>query len=509
MYRLYSFYCLLASAMLVASVTSSAYADDSESSLTEVATPILRIAMQSPEEINLGKSATFLIHVANRGDATAAQTLVSTVLPEHLELVTADPEPIEVEGNIYKFQVGDVAPRSVKRITLVAIPRETTPVKLRTTVVFATSAQAMAIVRKPELDITVQAPANAVLGDEVDWVVRITNTGDGRADDVKLTPTLVDGEVEGRALRNTVQVGRLKAGETKEYQFSAVVSTRGEVTAKFEGSTPDGLTASQELTLNVLQAELSLEAIGAQVLPIGRDGLYEIRLKNTGDAPTSPVLVTAQIPEGIEITDAVENAYREDTRTLRWRVSSVEARGTIPIRFRAEGLEAGDSTIDIKAQSRGIDEVKLSHTTRVISRSNLVVTVVNDREVAEVGEPIAFRIVVVNAGSRSASDLDVRVSLPEALVAQDTSEYEVRGAEVVFPSRSLKSGEKATLVFQAQGRDIGEQRVKVRVGCSDLQSDLTFEGTAFLYRNEASTAAERTVNREPRELTPIPLEVLR
>jgi hypothetical protein len=346
------------------------------------------------------------------------------------------------------------------------------------------------VVRRPELKLVAEAPAEVKIGTQVDWTILVTNIGDGRAEDIVVTPTLVDGQVQGEPLQQPVKIGPLKPGETKEVGFTVVPSRRGKLTARFVSSNPDGLTASQDSAIQILQAELAIEAIGPRVQPMASEGEYEIRVSNPGDARTDPTLVTVKIPEGLEVTDALENAYHEETRRLRWRITGIDPTAVVRLKFRAETIADGEQTLTVVAESEHIASASTTHTTTVISRANPIVTVMSDQEFSPVGAPIGFKVAVVNAGSRLAENLRIRVLIPAGLEAVDSESYQVAGEQIEFPSQKLESGEKTMLAFQVIGRQVGEHRIRVLVDGAALANELLFEGSAFCY-SDAEAPSER------------------
>ncbi len=454
------------------------------SPVVSVATPALQVTTQNPREINLGKPATFIISVENASRIPATGVVVSTTIPDHVEVTRSEPAAMKVEGRQHRFQVGDLSPGATRRLTLVVVPRSTVPVKLDTTVFFASSTQSSVVVRKPVLKITAHAPQEAILGEPIKWTVLVTNTGDGPAEGVVVTPTVVAGKFEGNALRKPVNVGVLQAGETKELTFVAAGSSRGEATARFLASNPDGLEAQQASSLKILQAELAVRVAGPQLQPMGRDGLYEVRVTNPGDAPTGSTMVTVHIPEGLEITNAPEHGYNEEARTLRWRITTVRPSDVVPLRFRAETALDGDQVVEVDVRAERVTAASATHITTVLSRPNLIVTVLNSQEMSAVGDPIQFEVRLLNAGSKNATDVRVRVAVPEGLEAVESAEYSLNRGQIEFPPRALASGEKTSISFRAVGRIVGDHRVRVMISSLAMDNELAFEGSAFCYSRE-------------------------
>lgn len=472
---------------------------DGASRSNQPAIPVVRITVENPPEINLGKAASFTIVVTNQGNSAANGVVVATSIPKHAELTSTNPAPTEVEGSIAKFLVGDLPPGATRRLTLVTIPRTKQPIRLSATTTFNTLTQSTLIVRQPALKLSAQVSPQAEIGTEVDWVVRVTNTGDGPADNVIVTPSLVEGKVQGTPLKQAIKIGGLKPGETKEVQFTVVPTVRGKVAAKFVGSNVDGLEASEESVFKALQAHLAVVAMGPTVQPLAREGNYEVRVTNPGDATAGSTMVVVKIPAGLEVTATTEKAYDHETRTLRWRITKVRPSDVVRLPFRAETIADGDQTLEVVATCERIEDATAKLTTKVISRPNFVVTVLNDQELAAISDPIGFRITVINAGSKTAEDLSVRVAIPEGMQPVASGDYQVAGSEIKFPIQKLASGEKVTLAFRAKASRVGEHRVQVLVNGGGLSSELSFEGTTFCYKNDEVPVSRSTQGETPND----------
>jgi uncharacterized repeat protein (TIGR01451 family) len=472
---------------------------DDASQTVATSIPIVRITVENPHEINLGKAATFLVSVSNQGKSPVNDVVVTTRIPRHVELAETTPRPSEVEGGFVRFQIGTLAPGASRRMTLVTIPRTKDPIQLNATTTFNIASRSTVLVRQPMLELKAQVPAQSEIGTEVDWLIRVTNTGDGSADNIVVTPRLMEGNVQGNPLQQAVKIGGLKPGETKEVQFTVIPTRRGKLTATFQGSNADGLEATEESTFQVLQAELAVAMAGPAVQPLAREGNYEIRVTNPGDATTGAAMVFAKIPTGLEVTMAAENAYNEATRTLRWQITQIRPTDVVRLPFRAETTQAGEQTLKVFVQSDQIKDATVAHTTRVISRSNLIVTVVNDQELTAIKDPVVFKVTVINAGSRLVDDLRVRVAMPEGLNAVNSVGYNVTDGKIVFPVQKLASGEKVTLAFGVVGDRSGEHRVRVLVSGGTLSRELSFEGSAYYYSNDEAPVKTDQVTVETEE----------
>lgn len=487
-----------AAALLLALLASTAQAQRNAEKLAVGRTnPLLTVTTQNPREINIGKPATFIFAVKNEGKTVAMGVLIETSIPEHAEVTKTEPKALKVDGLKHTFQLGTMAPGESRQLMLVMIPRKVSLIQLNYIVTFATPTETSLVVRQPILTTTARIESEVVIGSQAEWIVRVTNAGDGPAKDVILTPSLVDGQLAGQPLANAVQVGLLKAGESKDVKFNIQPIKSGKLAARFVCSNPDGLIAEDNSSSKVLQAKLVVTSKGPRIQPMGRNGEYEFLIANSGDTPTGRAFVTIAIPAGLEITSAADNAWDGETRSLRWRITSIDPADVVSVSFQAETNADGPQTLSatVKADYEFIETATATHTTKVISRPNLIVTVLNNQEFTTVGSPISFKIMIVNAGSKVADQLRVRVAMPAELKGFEQEGYTLADEIIEFPLQKLQSGEKVTLPFYALGSKEGEHRLRVLLDGSTLSHELSLESSAFCYSDaqpEADTAATDT-----------------
>lgn len=471
-------------------------------------TPTLQVETENPAAVNLGKPATFTIRVKNTGSVPATGIVVATKIPAHVDLDGSKPRAASVAGRTHHFVIGDLQPGQTQLVSLVLRPRTTAPIQLDTTTIFAASTRSSAIVQRPLLRISPSAPEVVEVGESVTVVVCVSNVGDGTITDVVLTPQLTEGKVDGAAFSKAVPVGTIRAGESRKVRMSATAVARGMLAGKYAASNPDGVTATAQSRTKVVQAQLAVSATGPRVRPLAREAVYQIRVTNPGDAIARSTDVVATLPAGLTVTK-VEDGGKQDEQsgTVIWKLKDLSPGTDAILRFRAETSGEGEQELSVVASATRVRQTGASHTTLVISRPNLIATVLNDAELAAVGEPMNFQLIVVNAGSKSANDVTIRVAIPEALEATRMPGYEIQGAEILFPTQRIASGERIRLTFRAVGKTVGDHRVTASLDSLILGSEIAVEGIAYCYSESDPAAAARTARTPSRRREAVPVQV--
>lgn len=470
--------------------------------------PTLQVETENPPAVNLGKPATFTIRVKNTGSIPATGIVVATKVPDHVDLDESKPRAASVDGRTHHFLIGDLQPGQTQVVSLVLRPRSTAPIQLDTTTIFAASTRSSAIVQRPLLLIKPRAPEIVEVGDAVEVVLCVSNVGDGTIENVVVTPSLTKGAVEGAAFSKAVLVGTIPAGEQRFVRISGASVERGMLVGSYEASNPDGVKATALSQTQVVQAELTVSATGPRVRPLAREVVYQIRVTNPGDAVARSTEVVATLPAGLTVTK-VEDGGRKDTEsgTVSWNLKGLSPGKEAILRFYAETSGAGEQMVSVAAHAKRVPETNASHMTLVISRPNLIATVLNDAELAAVGEPMNFQLIVVNAGSKSADDLAIRVAVPDALEATPMSGYQIQGAEILFPPQSIGSGERIKLTFRAVGKSVGDHRVRASLDSLILGSEIAVEGIAYCYSDTDPAAAVHTARTTSSRRATVPVIV--
>ncbi|HRX81652.1 MAG TPA: CARDB domain-containing protein, partial [Pirellulaceae bacterium] len=469
--------------LLLLFLISPSHGQDSRASMAPrlgTSTPTLQVDTENPPAVNLGKPAVFTIRVKNTGSVPATGVVIATKIPTHVDLDESKPKATSVDDRTYHFLIGDLQPGQTQLVSLVLRPQSTAPIQLDTTTIFAASTRSSAVVQRPLLEVSPRAPQIVEVGESVNVVLCVSNVGDGDITEVVLTPSLTKGNVDGTGFSKAVPVGTIPAGESREVRLSATAIARGLLLGKYEASNPDGVTATGLSQTQVVQPELKISATGPRVRPLAREAVYEIRVTNPGDAVARSTEVVAALPAGLTVTHIEDGGQKDaQTGTLSWNLTGVSPGRDAIVRFRAETSREGEQKLLVAARAKRVPDTTASVLTLVISRPNLIATVLNDAELAAVGESMNFQLVVVNAGSKAANDVTIRVAIPAALEATQMPGYQVQGSEILFPAQQIAAGEKVKLSFRAIGKKVGDHRVRVSVDSQILGSEIAVEGIAF------------------------------
>ena len=210
---------------------------------------------------------------------------------------------------------------------------------------------------KPSLDITIDGPAKQYIDRPVDYTVTVKNTSGDPALNTRVTVQSPQGadrfNVESQnASGNTVNVGRLDGGESRQFKVSmaATQPSKLSTTVTANAYCVDAVEQTIETQVEGIAAILLEVVDQVDPVPVGENTTYEIYVKNQGSAPDDNVELTATIPDAYEFVEATGDSQVErDGNTIRfqkvptvapgevmaWEVT-VKAKSAEKVRFRIE-----------------------------------------------------------------------------------------------------------------------------------------------------------------------------
>jgi uncharacterized repeat protein (TIGR01451 family) len=238
----------------------------------------------SETNVNAPFDATFT--VTNSGDAPAHDARLDVQLGAGLQ--TAD-------GTTFPLNLGTIAPgQSVSRpVRLVATTEGTFTVSTNASSPQgnATSQCACTVTAvKGNLEIAKRCePGQVSVGEQVRFVVTVSNTGRGSLSNVMLVDDYPDGITPNTA--NSVAVGDLAPGQSAVFEFLGTTTRPGRFlnTARATADGQPEKSASCEVV--VVQCALTVGLICPGRIGFGEPGNFTVKVSNTGDGPATGCVV--------------------------------------------------------------------------------------------------------------------------------------------------------------------------------------------------------------------------
>ncbi len=238
--------------------------------------------------------------------------------------------------------------------------------------------------------------------------------------------------------RATVELAQTQAvSETTQINIRVIRPARIEGDAGKELNVGGGGT-----TVTWTSPELTVRKTGPTMVAVGQAVVYRIDISNSGDLATEGVVLTDEIPAGLQYDSSTPPAELAGAN-LRWNLGTLAPRASSTIEVRLVATRPGSVTSCAEATSSGALKARDCVTTTV-GEAALEVQMLGPPQVY-VGDEVDFKVVVANRGQVTASGLSITDRFDPGLehaVAKSPIERELPSIE---PGNSRNIG----LIFRA------------------------------------------------------------
>lgn len=441
------------------------FATDTET--TQVITAAtLALTKGAPATVTVGIPFDYLITVSNAGPATATNVVVTDLLPASVT-VNSFPAGCTPVGNLLTCNLGNLATGETRQITVNITANQAGTITNTVTAQGANTAPTTAtatteVVAAPTLAtivLTKEAPATAVVGQAIEYLITVRNLGPSAAMNVVVTDVLPAGVTllnsgsctpVGNVV--TCNVGRIPVGEERLVLLVVRVDQPGPSTnvASAQGSNTNVATATA--TTQVLAATtLTITKAGApNPAAVGGTRTYTITVTNTTALPAVNALLTDTLPANVEFIAASLPCTLGPGNLLTCNLGTIPGNGTVTVTIQVRPTEPGAITNEATVVAANAVAVTAVEVTQVRLEADLAVTKIANAR-AQVGQGLTYTVTVTNNGPSTATgvvlvdDLPAGVRFIAATPSQGTCS--IAGSRLTCLPGTLTPGETATVTI--------------------------------------------------------------
>jgi uncharacterized repeat protein (TIGR01451 family) len=322
--------------------------------------PQLAIEHAAPTKVLIGESLTMAITVANPGTGPATGVIIEEDVPPGLS---------HVAGAQLEYEVGTLRPGESKRLEL-SLRAEKPGIAENSIVVrgdaglSATHKVAIEVIA-PQLEVEVNGPKKRFLQRQATYTLSIANPGTAAARDVELAAFLprgmqfvqTDSQGQYDAAQHAVfwsleELPPAKAGSVK---LTTMPIEPGEQKLRIEGRAALNLTAAGEQTVQVEQSAELLHTVkdADEVIEVGSETTYEIRVANSGTKAATNVQVVALLPAGLKglAGEGPTRATGDASRIAFEPLTRLGPQEEVIFKVQAQGVSPGDHLVRVQIAS--------------------------------------------------------------------------------------------------------------------------------------------------------------
>lgn len=441
--------------------------------------PRLTIQKVAPPKAVLGQELVYAVIVKNVGGSPASQVTVEDRIPKGARLVGTAPRAELIDKRLV-WKLGTLQPNEERKIAIKVIPEEEGPLGSVAKVNFVSEVAAEIVVTAPQLKLRTTAPAEVKLGDKVELLFTLTNTGNGDAKNVVLRSLLPEGLRHPSGHDLEYVVGDLPAGQSRDIPLELTAAKIGQVQHKATATADGNITVESEISLAIYGEQLVLTRKNPSRAFVGKPTVVSNQIGNEGDRPVSRVKVTEVVPAGFEFVEASRGGrYDPQARTITWMVGPVapgeEQEVSATLLPKSTGRFEG--TITATGATGTVATVKASLAVEGVPA--LTIEPLDDQRVVALGETITTQIRLRNRGTAQAQRVGLTIVVPEELrvvSAKGPSAHEVVGQRVLFdPVAELAPRDTATYELELEAIAEGDTRLDLQIYAEHLRRPVRHE----------------------------------
>jgi len=483
--------------------------------------PNLSVETIGPRRIAVGKESKYELTMVNSGEVSAEELQVTVDLPNWAEVAGSEPSvgttqtvSAGVSGRQLQWKLLRLDAKSRERLVLRIVPRESRPFDLGVKWTYRESAsQAMIEVQEPKLTLNLEGPREVLFGKKETYKLRVTNVGNGDAENVVIKLYPVGTGLGSAASHN---FGTVPAGQERAIEIELTARQTGTLAVKLEVACDGGRRVELSEKVVVRRAALDLEIAGPKRQYVDAAVTYRLRVGNSGSAAAPDVLLTAALPSGMKFQSASDDGQLDaDGRHIRWKLDALRPGDEKTVELKCTLVQSGPARLQLDCASEDLTATTLA-VTEVDAMADLVMDVTDPVGPMAIGQEATYEIRIHNRGSKVAEDLELAAFFSQGIepTSVEGATHKITLGQVAFPRLPpVAPGADVRLKIRAKAQVAGNHVFRAEMQCRPLGTRLASEETTYFYGNidapqvlarSGDTSAQRTADRRAESPTAAP-----
>ena len=444
-------------------------------------TPQLTLEKFPPQEMQVGKEATFRVKVTNTGQIPAADVQLRDEIPKGTRLVATIPEAGRDDAGGLAWSLGTVEPGAEVSVEVHVMPEQEGDIGSVARVSFRAEASAQIRATRPELVIRASGPSQVLIGEEVKLTITVENPGTGTAYDVVLEDHVPVGLRHPAGEQLEREIGDLEPKGSRQMELILVADAPGLATNVVFARADANLRAEERTEIEVLAPELDLALQGPRRRFLEREATYTLSVTNPGTAPARNLELIAHLPAGLEFVDANNYGhYDAASRAVYWNLEELPAAapGAEPgaVRLTTMPVEAGEQVLRVTCTGEPGLSMQTEQPVLIEEVADVSFQLIDVEDPIEVGGETSYEIQIVNRGTKAATNVQVWAILPpgmQAVAAEGPTQHAgVEAGRVSFQALP-RLAPKADVTYRVRVRGLqpGDLRLRVQLLTDEMETD--------------------------------------
>lgn len=472
-------------AIMVSDKPGNRYLDGSQ-------TPNVTIEILPPgDETQVGKKATFVIMVSNRGNVDAIDVRVVDKVPQGTKFIDSEPAINPTAENLLEWRLGTVPAGEERSIRVNLIPIVEGEIGSIASVRFGTMASVRTLATQAKLELLIESLPEVLIGSPHRLTMQLKNSGTGVARNVTLEVD-VPGNMSHSSGVATIaaELGDLHPNESRpisNLEFTAAQA--GKAVCVVRALTADGVLAEKQVNVDVRAPQLTANIQGPRERYLQREAKYTLTVSNIGTATATNLDFAVHLPAGLRYIDSdiPLASYDRARHTVHVGLEELAAGGKAPFMISLMPVELGNQAFSLKASGDLGLTAQAESQVVVNGRAELEFSITQDNGSIEVGATTTYEVQILNKGDMPDRNVQLEIKLPEGARLVNISpqvRYREDGDMVTFePIEEMPIRDSRTYRFEVQHNQSGTRLIRSRLTSENLKVGVLKEVPTFVYHD--------------------------
>jgi uncharacterized repeat protein (TIGR01451 family) len=430
-------------------------------------------------DLNVGQECSVDLVVSNTSKSVVRSVMTEAVIPEGVEVASADPVAMAgAETPTWTF--GELKPGESRTVALKLVPTHRGEVRLDAFVRLTGSSSTSFSVQEPMIEVAVSGPEMAEIGEQVAYVVRVSNPGTGIATNVVVQASVPEGLEHRDGALPSIEIGTLSPGESRQAKLNLTAIAGGEHELAVRAVAEGGLNMESFAAVSIAEPELAVAIDGPTEQMAGRADEYTLTISNNGNVQTSNVRTKYRLPDGLEFVSANRGGkYSKPEHSIEWFVGTLKPDETSEFKLTLKANETGDMVHKAGVRTEHGQTWICDHLTTVEGTAALDLQIAADDQDVRVGEVVTWTVTLRNTGARAATNVGMSCELPSGIQLVDAdgpSDNIAENGIMVFRSLpSIAAGDAAVYTIVGNCLREGNHRLRLRIASESITEPLIGE----------------------------------
>jgi len=435
---------------------------------------------------NVGQMCDVELVVKNTSQTVVRSVMTEAVIPSNVEVVEARPAAAE-GAEMPTWTFGELQPGQSRSVMLKVIPKTRGDVRLDAYVRLTGTSTSQFSVQEPMIGVAVSGPEEIEVGQQVGYIVRVSNPGTGLANNVIIQAAIPEGLEHRNGSLLTIEIGTLNPGESRQARLSLTAVEGGDQQLAVRVLADGGLSDQTTTAISVAEPQLAVALTGPEAPMAGRSEDYKLSVSNSGGVQSTNVRAKYIIPDGCTFVSADRGGkFVEVDNAVEWFVGTLQPNDSSDFTITLKASEAGELVHKAGVMSERGQVTTCVLASDVIGTAVLNMKIAADHRELRVGQEIRWEATVRNSGTREAINVGVSCELPagfEFIDAEGPTKFIAENGVLIFRSiASIDAETDVKIVIHGRCTREGSQRLRLRVASESLTDALIGEESASVSR---------------------------